>query len=121
MDLSVSTQFTVCRLSEETPDLFGDFVREYSDIVQLAVRQTVSATDRHVFAKIRALARQAGEHDAVPQDLIAVHLSALAILVKTQPQALVKACIRHSRLLLVKMVGELAIYYRDQVKKGTVR
>src|SRR5579883_411884 len=121
MDFPVSNQFSTCRLSAQNPDLFRTFVQDYSDIVKLAAQQTVSGTDRRVFPRVRALARQAGESDALPQDLIAVHLSALAILIKTQPQATAKACIRHARLLLVKMVGELAIYYREQMKKGTAR
>jgi hypothetical protein len=120
MDSVISSQFSACRLSSDAPDLFGSFVSDYSEIVQLAVQQMISGTDRHVFARVRSLARHAGENDAVPQDLIAVHLSALAVLVKTQPQAMVKACIRHSRLLLVKMIGELAVYYREQAKKGAV-
>lgn len=94
--------------------MFQGFVANYGQIVELAIQQAVSGTDRHVFAKLRTLARQAGQQDAVPQDLIAVHLSALSVIVKTKPQARVRACIRHSRLLLVKMVGELAIYYRER-------
>ena len=90
----------------------------YGEIVQLSVRESMSATERHVFAKIRALARRAGEHDAVPQDLIAIHLSALATLVKSKPPALIRACIRQSRLLLVKLIGELALYYREQCRAG---
>ncbi len=110
---AVSHQFSTCPLSLQKPKLFGKFVEEYRDIVELAVRQAVSGTDRHIFARVRGLARRAGEEDAVPQDLIAVHLSALAILVKTKPHAMAKASVRHSRLLLVKMIGELALYYRD--------
>ena len=112
----VSNQFSSCPLSRNAPELFDTLVGIYSDIVQLAVQATVLGTEQHTLAKLRTLARRAGEADAVPQDLIAVHLSALAILVKTKPQAMVRACVRQSRLLLVKLVGELALYYRDQAK-----
>jgi hypothetical protein len=114
MGPGTSNQFSACPLARQQPELFASFVSHYSDIVELAVQEVVTGTDRHVFAKVRSLARRAGEETAVPQDLIAVHLSALAILVQSKPQAMVRACIRHSRLLLVKMIGELALYYREQ-------
>ena len=108
-------EFSGCPLYRHRPDLFELFVASYIEITQLAVREAVSGTDRHIFAKLRTLARKAGEEDAVPQDLIAVHLSALSTLVKTKPQPIVRAAIRQSRLLLVKLIGELALYYRDRL------
>lgn len=116
MAAGASTQLSACPLYRQNPVLFDSLANAYCDIVQLAVREAVSGTDRHVFAKLRTLARRAGDHDAVPQDLIAVHLSALAMLVKAKPHAMVRACIRQSRLLLVKLVGELALYYRDRAR-----
>jgi hypothetical protein len=112
-DTRIPSQFSPCPLFRNHPDVFENFVHNYREIIELAIQQTISGTDRHVLSKVRALARQAGQQNAVPQDLIAVHLSALAILVRTKPQAMMRACIRHSRLLLVKLLGELAIYYRE--------
>jgi hypothetical protein len=114
MDGRISSEFTTCQLSRQQPELFEALVASYGEIVELAIQQEALGTDRRVFPKLRSLARQGGQQDAVPQDLIAVHLSALAIIVKTRPQAMVRACIRHSRLLLVKMIGELALYYRER-------
>jgi hypothetical protein len=114
MEAEQSYEFSTCALYHHDPRAFQEFVHAYSEIVQLAVQETVAGTDRQVFAKLRTLAQRAGSQDAVPQDLIAVHLSALAALVESKPPALVRACIRQSRLLLVKMIGELALYYRDQ-------
>lgn len=114
MDTSTSNAFTSCPLYHAHPDQFQGFVGTYAEIIQLAVRGAVSGNDRHVFTRVRSLARSAGEMRAVPQDLIAVHLSALADIVKTKPQPMVRAGIRQSRLLLVKMIGELALYYREQ-------
>ena len=120
MEAGVSQHLSTCPLYRENPALFDALVAKYGGIVQLAVEQAVSSTDRGIFPQIRALAREAGLQDAEPQDLIAVHLSALAILVRTKPQALVRASIRQSRLLLVKMIGELALYYREQaIEKRT--
>ena len=114
METQISSQLSPCPLFRSHPDVFERFVTTYREIVELAIQQAVSGTDRHVFGKLRLLARQAGQQDAVPQDMIAVHLTALSVIVKTKPQAMVRASIRHSRLLLVKMIGELAIYYREQ-------
>ena len=108
--------FAACPLAQRDPELFRTFVATYSEIIRLAVEGSVSGTDRHVFSKLRKLGRSAGEGDAEAQDLIAVHLSALASIVTANPQAMVKACVRHSRLLLVKMIGELAMYYRERAK-----
>ena len=115
IDAGVPHEFSTCDLYRHDSHLFETFVANYTSIIELAVREAVSGCDGQVFAKVRSLARRAGEQNAVPQDLIAVHLSALAALVRTKPQALVKACIRQSRLTLVKMIGELALYYRDRV------
>ena len=114
MAASETNEFSTCQMYRRDAHLFETFVGDYASIIELAVREAVSGTDIHVFARVRRLARKAGESDAVPQDLIAVHLSALSKLVQTKPQALVKACIRQSRLTLVKMIGELALYYRDR-------
>jgi hypothetical protein len=103
-------------MARQNPRLFAVLVEEYSAIVQLAVQQSLSGTDQHIFPKVRQLSRRAGEETAEPQDLIGVHLAALAILVKNRPHAMVKACIRHSRLLLVRMIGDLALYYREQAR-----
>lgn len=111
----MSREFGECALSHKDPGLFDSFVSRYRGIVELAIRQARPGSDVRVFENLRDLARQAGERTASPQDLIAVHLSALAILVTTKPQAMARAGIRHSRLLLVKLVGELALYYRDRV------
>lgn len=106
-------ELSTCPLSRQDPELFDALVAAYGEIVQAAVREAVSGSGRQVFVRLRALARQAGAKDAVPQDLIAVHLSALAALVKSKPRPLVTASVRQSRLLLVKLIGELALYYRE--------
>ena len=111
----LSSQVGDCLLARKNPALFSTLVAEYREIVQLAVEQVVSRNRYRVLPKIRALAYRAGAQDAVPQDLIAVHLSALAILVKKNPNvSLARAWVQHGRLLLVKMIGELALYYRDE-------
>ncbi|SRR5579885_1585958 len=105
-----------CELARKAPELFKPAVDEYAAIVQLAVEESISVTDRHTFSRVRKLARKLGQADSLPQDLIAIHLSALATLVRSKPQPMARACVRHSRLLLVKMIGELALYYREQAR-----
>jgi hypothetical protein len=109
-----SGEFSHCQLAREDPMLFSSLVVEYSHAVQLAVEESVFRTDRQVFVRIRNLARSAGEKDAVPQDLIFIHIAGLARIAKDTPRRLAKAYVQHARLLLVKMVGELALYYREQ-------
>jgi hypothetical protein len=112
-------EFSNCLLARNEPTLFSTLATEYSRIVQLAVEESLFRTDRHVFAKTRNLARSAGEKDAVPQDLIFVHISGLAMLAERVPRPLAKAYVQHARLLLLKMVGELALYYREQASLAT--
>ena len=107
-----------CELARRTPRLFKASVEEYCAILQLAVKESVSGTERHTLKRTQILARQLGEADAVPHDFIAVHLAALAMVVKNKPRAMAKACMRHSRLLLVKMIGELALFYRERAQAG---
>lgn len=114
-----SSEWTNCLLARNDPAFFGALVTEYSQIVRLAVEESVFRTERHVFAKIRNLARSAGEKDAVPQDLIFVHITGLAKLTENVPRPMAKACVQHARLLLVKMIGELALYYREQISPAT--
>ncbi|MBV8844979.1 MAG: hypothetical protein JO307_19405 [Bryobacterales bacterium] len=114
---AIST-FGNCELARERPQLFTAAVGEYCAVVQLAVEESVAGTDRHTLAKVRSLARRLGDADSLPQDVIAIHLSALAMLVRNKPHGMAKACVRHSRLLLVKMVGELALFYREQARAG---
>jgi hypothetical protein len=115
---AIPAEFAGCELARKTPQFFASAVEEYCAIVQLAVEESVSRVDRHTMARVRKLARRLGEIDSVPQDFIGIHLSALAILVKNKPDAMAKACVRQSRLLLVKMLGELALFYREQARAG---
>jgi hypothetical protein len=110
--------FAGCELANRTPELFASAVEEYCAVIQLSVEESVRRADRHAMARVRALARRLGEADSIPQDFVAIHLSALASLVRNKPEAMAKACVRHSRLLLVKMVGELALFYREQARAG---
>ena len=110
---AASTQFGACPLARKDLALFEALVEDYREIIQLAVEEALSATDRQTFSRLRALARRAGRQDAAPQDLVAIHLAALVTIVKDKPHAMAKACVRQSRLLLVKLVGELALYYRE--------
>jgi hypothetical protein len=105
-----------CELARKRPQLFTASVEEYYTVLQAAVEESVSGADRHTLARIRTLARRLGEVDSLPQDFIAVHLAALATVVRNKPHAMAKACVRHSRLLLVKMIGELALFYREQAR-----
>ncbi|HZS57417.1 MAG TPA: hypothetical protein VFA65_23660 [Bryobacteraceae bacterium] len=105
-----------CELACKAPQLFTASVEEYCTVLQLAVEESISGVDGHTRARIRTLARRLGEADCLPQDFIAVHLAALAIVVRNKPHAMAKACVRHSRLLLVKMIGELALFYREQAR-----
>jgi hypothetical protein len=117
---AAAAQVSPCPLARQNPALFSAAVEEYGEIVQLAVEEAVSGTDRRTFSRVRDLARRTAEQDAIPQDLIAVHLSALVTLVQNKPHAMAKACTRHSRVLLVKMLGELALYYREQARSARV-
>ncbi len=115
-DTAASTQFGACALARKNSALFGTLVEDYREIIQLAVEEALSGTDRHTFSRLRALARRAGREDAAPQDLVAVHLTALVTIVRDKPHAMAKACVRQSRLVLVKLIGELALYYRELVR-----
>lgn len=111
---SHTREFGRCPLADGDEGLFAAFVADYAEIIQLAVEEAIARIDRKVFPRLKALARRAGENDAVPQDLIAVHLTALAGLIRNKPHTMARACIRQSRLLLVKLIGELALYYRNR-------
>lgn len=113
----LSTEVTNCLLAQNNPDLFSALVAEYDHIVRQAAQQIPLFADRESLAKISHLARRAGEHDAVPADLIAIHLAALATLANSNSRLVVKTCMHQARLLLLKMVGELALYYRSKTPR----
>jgi hypothetical protein len=110
---AASSLFGACPLARKNAALFGALVEDYREIIQLAVEEALSGVDHRTFSRVRALARRAGRQDAAPQDLVAVHLTALVTIVKDKRHVMAKACVRRSRLLLVKLLGELALYYRE--------
>ena len=109
-----SAEFAPCLLARNEPALFLTLSTDYCAITQLAVEESVLRTDRQVFARVRHLARRAGEKNAVPQDLVCVHIAGLSMIADKLPRPVAKACAQHARLLLLKMIGELALYYREQ-------
>ena len=110
-----SSDLNNCLLARHDSALFSALAAEYCALVRLASEESVFSTDRQVFAGIRKLARRAGERDALPQDLVSVHISGLAKIAESVPRPMARLCFRQARLLLVKLMGELALYYREQI------
>jgi hypothetical protein len=111
----LSSKVTGCHLLQNHPALFAALTTEYRGIVQRAAEKASSYPDREILSQIAGLSRRAGEHDAAPVDLVAIHLAALGRLATQNSRPVAKACLRQARLLFLKMIGELALYYRSKV------
>ncbi|MGF1640282.1 MAG: response regulator [Rhodospirillales bacterium] len=92
---------------------FADLVVRYQDILDRSLEERAMKTNKGVVEDLRGLADQLGAFGASPRDVIELHTAAIATKLKRQPLQKAKAYVLEARLLLLKLMGDLASFYRN--------
>ncbi len=98
-------------LREMSGQLFDDWVKRYSTLVDQAVAQRIYKVDHDISTGLRGLAEQLSFLKAGPRDIIDIHVAALNDAAAHLPRPHVY--LEEARVLLLELMGDLVSIYRD--------
>ncbi|WP_108668093.1 response regulator [Euzebya rosea] len=100
------------RLKTALPEVYGLLVDRYVELLESTVEALAYADGRRPVPAMKTLGREFGILNAVPRDVIDVHISALHRLSdRVHPERL-SALAEEGRMVLLEVVGYLALHYR---------
>jgi DNA-binding NarL/FixJ family response regulator len=99
-------------LKEAAPGVFGDLVRHYHDILDRSLEERAMKTNKGVVEQLKSLADRLGGLDAAPPDVVDLHMATITAKLHGQPLQKAKVYVAEGRLLLLKLMGDLASFYR---------
>ena len=99
-------------LKHSLPERYDDLVRQYSEALDMALEQRAYRVEHNLSGRVRRLAISLGEMKAGPRDVIQIHSEALQGK-RDGPPRQVQAYMDESRLMLIELMGDLVMYYRN--------
>lgn len=99
-------------LSESLPDVFRELAATYANILKRSLEETMYKVDHGAAKDTRALAERLGFLRATPRDVVALHTTAAGPENGRAGPAPDKLFHMEARLLLLRLMGDLASYYR---------
>ncbi|HAC62549.1 MAG TPA: response regulator [Cyanothece sp. UBA12306] len=99
-------------LKESLPDIFQEFCRNYSNLLDLALEQRAFKVDHHLSDQLRILGDKLGFVKASPRDIIEIHTTILKDKNQDIPLAKAQAYISEGRMMVLELMGYLASFYR---------
>jgi len=100
-------------LKDSAPGPFAEFVSRHQEILDLSLEEREKKTNKGVVEELRSLADQLGRLGAGPRDIVGLHTAAIVAKLRGQPVRKAKAYVVDGRLLLLKLMGDLASHYRS--------
>ncbi|MGL4460701.1 MAG: hypothetical protein ACRC1K_00990 [Planctomycetia bacterium] len=96
--------------------MFDDCVAAYDRLLDGALEERAFQMDRRVPAALRSEAERLGRLAAGPRDVVEIHAAALEQKLSDSNKAKAAAYVDEGRLLVLRLMGNLTTYYRDQAK-----
>ena len=100
-------------LQESSPIYFNELVKEYGSLMDLALEQRAFQMEDKVSVGLPPLVEQLGFVKATARDIVEIHSSALKQKNQGVPPLRAQAYIEEGRILLLKLMGNLVMYYRN--------
>jgi DNA-binding NarL/FixJ family response regulator len=98
-------------LEEYAPESFDAFVREYGELLELALGERKQGS-AHDAKRVCRLAESFGNRNAGARDVVEVHRTALTLSAARAAAEDVRAYTEEGRLLVLELMGHLVSYYR---------
>jgi len=99
-------------LAESLPETFGLLVDRYGDLVDLAASGRGVAMAASFESRIHELVHELGFLRCGPQDVVALHTTALRARIESAPRERHAPLFNEGRMLLLKVMGRLLAHYR---------
>lgn len=104
--------FNLLSLAESLPEIFASLVGEYGTLLDTALESRTYRVEDDLAEKLRLLAEKLGTYHAGPHDVVLLHSQALKTKVAGIPYPKSSHYFEEGRLLVLKLMGYLAAYYR---------
>lgn len=99
-------------LRESVPDIFVELVREYGNLMDLALEERAYKVEHNISEQLRILGEKLGFLKAGPRDVIDIHTKTLKEKNENVTLAKTQAYVSEGRLMVLELMGYLTSYYR---------
>jgi PAS domain S-box-containing protein len=111
----VSAQlYGIVPLREAAPAVFAELLRQYGELLDLALDQRAYRVEHNLPDRLRGLADQLSFLNAGPRDVIDVHSATLKHKCHDVPVARSQAYVAEGRLLVLELMGHVLASYRTR-------
>lgn len=107
-----SSLYGAASLSEMLPEQFQGFLEQYQALLEKAVDESVHKQSDRVSTDLLILSEMLGSLRAGPGDVIDLHIAAVRGRLKELPPGRARAYLEESRLVVLKLMGNLVSHYR---------
>jgi hypothetical protein len=105
--------FNLMPLHKSAPESFHELVRQYEQVLELALEQNLYKVEHDVSEQLRTVADRLGFYRAGPRDAVNIHILALNNKTREQTSSQVRAYADIGRMKLLELMGYLVSYYRN--------
>jgi CheY-like chemotaxis protein len=99
-------------LRESVPEIFQQLVKEYGELLDLALEERSYKVEYNLSDRCRAMADKLGFLKASPRDVVDIHTTTLRRKNQDVTLAKARAYVVEGRLLVLELMGYLASFYR---------
>jgi DNA-binding NarL/FixJ family response regulator len=94
------------------PDRFEELVREYAEILDIALEESMYRDAQQVPERLRALAHRLGEERVGPRDVVEMHTAAVGMRLRSGEIGRVQGYVEEGKMLLLELMGDVMAVYR---------
>lgn len=98
-------------LKQSIPNLFGEMLQRYGDLMELAVEQQTYRVEHDVSGNLRFIAEELGYLKEGPSDVVELHSSALGKKTSETSHGKAQTYVEEGRVMVHELIGHLASYY----------
>jgi len=102
----------IAPLHEYIRDTFDQLVRQYGDLMDLAMEKRAYKVDHNISEGLCSIAEQVGLVKGGPRDVVEVYSSALQAKTKAATARKAQAYVEEGRIMALELMGYLVSYYR---------
>jgi CheY-like chemotaxis protein len=110
---STANLFGTRPLRVNNPDRFDELVREYADILDMALDESLYKDAHQVPERLRALAHHLAEERVGPRDVVEMHTAAVGLKLRSGEIGRVQGYVEEGKLLLLELMGDIMAVYRS--------
>jgi hypothetical protein len=111
---SVTAQFLgLMPLRESSPGIFNELIRQYGDLLTLALEQRAYKIEHNVSQGLRAISQQLGSQCASPRDVVEIHSMVMAEKTRNVCSSKANAYAEEGRIMVLQLMGFLVSHYRN--------